>query len=133
MYSIVIQYFCTLYSIRRYYRKMAVTLCAMQYIFVLMYFIPCGSYLLVSYLKFTSTSFPLHVPLHQFVFEEGPAIHSSILAKRVPWTEDGLQSLGCKESGTTEVTSMQAGFFNVCEFVSVLCIHSFLLLFRFQI
>ena len=38
--------------------------------------------------------------------EEAMATHSSILAWRIPWTEepDGLQSMGCKESGTTEVT-----------------------------
>ena len=32
--------------------------------------------------------------------------HSSILAWRIPWTEEpgGLQSIGCKESDTTEVT-----------------------------
>ena len=31
-------------------------------------------------------------------------IHSSILAWEIPWTEepDGLQSMGCKESDTTE-------------------------------
>ena len=34
------------------------------------------------------------------------ATHSSILAWRIPWTEErgGLQSMGCKESDTTEVT-----------------------------
>ena len=32
------------------------------------------------------------------------AIHSSILAWKIPWTEEpgGLQSMGCKESDTTE-------------------------------
>ena len=36
--------------------------------------------------------------------EKGMATHSSILAWRIPWTGDpsGLQSLGCKESDTTE-------------------------------
>ena len=36
--------------------------------------------------------------------EEGMAIHSSILAWRIPWTEEpgGLQSMGHKESDTTE-------------------------------
>ena len=36
--------------------------------------------------------------------EEEMAIHSSILAWRIPWTEEfgGLQSTGCKESDTTE-------------------------------
>ena len=38
--------------------------------------------------------------------EEGTATHSSILAWRIPWTEEpgGLQSMGRKESETTEVT-----------------------------
>ena len=38
--------------------------------------------------------------------EEGTATHSSILAWRVPWTEepDRLRSIGCKESDTTEAT-----------------------------
>ena len=33
-------------------------------------------------------------------------IHSSILAWEIPWTEEpgGLQSMGCKESDTTEHT-----------------------------
>ena len=36
--------------------------------------------------------------------EEGMTVHSSILAWRVPWTEDpgGLQSLGHKESDVVE-------------------------------
>ena len=36
--------------------------------------------------------------------EKGMAIHSSILAWRIPWTEKsgGLQSMGLKESDTTE-------------------------------
>ena len=36
--------------------------------------------------------------------EKGMAIHSSILAWRIPWTEEpgGLQSMGCEESDTTE-------------------------------
>ena len=38
--------------------------------------------------------------------EEGTATHSSILAWRIPWTEDpgGLQSMGRKKSDMTEVT-----------------------------
>ena len=38
--------------------------------------------------------------------EEGMATHSSILAWRISWTEDPgeLQSMGCKESDTTEAT-----------------------------
>ena len=36
--------------------------------------------------------------------EKGMATHSSILAWRIPWTEEpgGLQSMGHKESDTTE-------------------------------
>ena len=38
--------------------------------------------------------------------EEEMATHASILAWRIPWTEEpgGLQSLGSKKSDTTEVT-----------------------------
>ena len=38
--------------------------------------------------------------------EKGTATHSSILAWRIPWTEEsgGLQSIGCKESDMTEAT-----------------------------
>ena len=38
--------------------------------------------------------------------EEARAIHSSILAWRIPWTEEpgGLQSMGHKESDMTEAT-----------------------------
>ena len=39
--------------------------------------------------------------------EEGMVIHSSVLAWRIPWTEEpgGLQSIGSqRESDTTEVT-----------------------------
>ena len=36
--------------------------------------------------------------------EEGMATHSSIVAQRIPWTEEPgrLQSIGCKESDRTE-------------------------------
>ena len=36
--------------------------------------------------------------------EEGMATHSTVLAWRIPWTEEpgGLQSMGRKESDTTE-------------------------------
>ena len=39
--------------------------------------------------------------------EESMAAHSSILAWKIPWTEEpgGLQSMGCKESDTTEPLS----------------------------
>ena len=40
------------------------------------------------------------------------ATHSTILAWRIPWTEEpgGLQSTGCKESDTTERLHFQANF-----------------------
>ena len=39
--------------------------------------------------------------------EEGMAAHSSLLAWRIPWTEEpgGLQTWGHEESDTTEATS----------------------------
>ena len=39
--------------------------------------------------------------------EERMATHSSILAWKIPWTEEpgGLQSMGCKESDMTEATT----------------------------
>ena len=43
------------------------------------------------------------------------ATHSSILAWRSPWTEEEpgkLQSMGCKESDTTEVTEHAHGYVN---------------------
>ena len=41
--------------------------------------------------------------------EKEMATHSSVLAQRIPWTEEpgGLQSIGLKESDTTEVTQQQ--------------------------
>ena len=38
--------------------------------------------------------------------EEGTATHSSVLAWRIPWTEEpgGLQPITCKESDVTKVT-----------------------------
>ena len=42
--------------------------------------------------------------------EEGVATHSSILAWRIPWTEEpGGSPWDCKESGTTEQLSTQPG------------------------
>ena len=40
------------------------------------------------------------------------AIHCSSLAWRIPWTEDpgGLQSIGCKEAGTTEAAQQTHTF-----------------------
>ena len=40
----------------------------------------------------------------KILLEEEIAAHSSILAWRIPWTEEpgGLQSMGLKESDTTE-------------------------------
>ena len=44
------------------------------------------------------------LPMARDPLEKGMATHSSILAWKIPWTEepDGLQSTGCKESDTTE-------------------------------
>ena len=41
------------------------------------------------------------------------ATHSSVLAWRIPWTEEpgGLQSMGCKESDTTERLTVSLFFF----------------------
>ena len=38
--------------------------------------------------------------------EDGMATHSSVLAWRIPWTEEpgGLQSMGSHESDTAEMT-----------------------------
>ena len=38
--------------------------------------------------------------------EEGMAVHSSILAWKIPWTEElgGLSPMSCKESDTAEAT-----------------------------
>ena len=43
------------------------------------------------------------IPDQEDPLEEGMTTHSSILAWRIPWTEEPvrLQSLGCKESDTT--------------------------------
>ena len=51
------------------------------------------------------------------------ATHSSILAWRIPWTEEpgGLQSTGCRESGTSEALEharVSSSFFQV----SLLCL-----------
>ena len=47
----------------------------------------------------------------KITLEEGMATHSSILAWRIPWTEEpgGLQSVGRKESDTTERLSALRG------------------------
>ena len=41
--------------------------------------------------------------------EEGMATHSSILAWKIPWTEEAgkLESIGCKELDMTEVTEYE--------------------------
>ena len=52
--------------------------------------------------------------------EKKMATHSNILAWRIPQTEelDGLQSMGCKESDTTEMSS---GFPYFLQFKSEFC------------
>ena len=48
--------------------------------------------------------------------EEGMATHSSILAWRIPWTEEpgGPQSRGCKESDMTEATKHSTAHDCIC-------------------
>ena len=47
-------------------------------------------------------------PDQEDLLEERMATHSSILAWRIPWTEEPgrLQSIGCKESDTTAATEL---------------------------
>ena len=49
--------------------------------------------------------------------EEGMATHSSILAWRIPWTEErslaGYGTWGCKELGMTEVVACMQGCYGV--------------------
>ena len=44
--------------------------------------------------------------MREDALEKGMAMHSSVLAWRIPWTEEpgGLQSMGYKESDMTEAT-----------------------------
>ena len=44
--------------------------------------------------------------------EKGIAIYSSVLACRIPWTEEpgGLQSMGCKELDMTEQLTLSQSF-----------------------
>ena len=46
----------------------------------------------------------------EYRLEKGMATHSSILAWRIPWTEEpgGLQSMGCKQSDMTGMTAYSA-------------------------
>ena len=50
---------------------------------------------------------PSSIPGLGGLLEEGMATHASILAWRIPWTREpgGLQSVGCRESDTTEASS----------------------------
>ena len=47
--------------------------------------------------------------------EKGMATNSSILAWRIPWTEEprGLQSMGSQSRDTTECLTLQANFQNI--------------------
>ena len=49
------------------------------------------------------------IPGWEDSLEKGMATHSSILAWRIPWTEEpgGLQCMGCKEPDTTERQTTQ--------------------------
>ena len=55
--------------------------------------------------------------------EKGMAAHSSILAWRIPWTEEpgGVQSRGRTESGTTERLTLLLFSFFQCVYVSPDC------------
>ena len=55
--------------------------------------------------------------------EEGMATHPSILAWRILWTEEpgGLQSMGSKESNTTEHTHTHKHGHSVCSRSAVSC------------
>ena len=46
----------------------------------------------------------------EYPLEKGKATHSSVLAWRIPWTEEpaGLQSMGCKRVGPDLVTNFTA-------------------------
>ena len=45
----MIQYFDRLYSVKSYYKKMAIVFCAVQYILAAYYFISSSLYLLISH------------------------------------------------------------------------------------
>ena len=51
--------------------------------------------------------------------EKGMAAYSSILAWRIPWTEEpgGLQSMGLKESDMTEQLTLSLSSYNICNLV----------------
>ena len=53
---------------------------------------------------------------HEDPLEEGKAVHSSILAWRIPWTEEsgGLQSMGSQRVGHNWVTNILAQHNCVC-------------------
>ena len=55
--------------------------------------------------------------------KEEMATHSSILAWKIPWTEEpgGLQSIGLKESDTTEREPPQPCISSVCFTLGMLC------------
>ena len=46
----------------------------------------------------------------EYPLEKGKATHSSVLAWRIPWTEEpaGLESIGCKRVGPDLVTNFTA-------------------------
>ena len=50
-----------------------------------------------------------HIHIHTYILEKGMATHSSILAWRIPWTEEpgGLQSMGSQRVGDNGVTNRQ--------------------------
>ena len=60
--------------------------------------------------------------------EKGMATHSSILAWRIPWTEEagGLQFMRCKESDTTEQLTLctKKLFSRLSDTSALFCIHT---------
>ena len=55
---------------------------------------------------------PSSTPGWDNTLEKGMVTHSSILAQRIPWTEEpgGWQSMGLKESETTERLTLSLSF-----------------------
>ena len=56
------------------------------------------------------------------LLEEEMATHSSILAWKIPWTEEcgSLQSMGCKESDTTERLCLLSCECYICNYREVI-------------
>ena len=66
--------------------------------------------LLVDVCSIFSFTLGIYLGVGDEPLEEGTATHSSILAWRIPWTEEpgGYSPQGHKESGTTEVSEQHS-------------------------